>query len=253
MKLLVLTQKVDTNDPILGFFHRWILEFAKHYESVVVICLGSGEYDFPSNVKIYSLGKEGGQSRLKYLFRFYKYIWRERKNYDQVFVHMNSEYVVLGGFLWRFWGKKIMLWNNHAYGNLATWLALKLSHRSFYTSPFSFNALQSRQKGRQMPVGIDPELFRRDEDAKRKENSLLFLGRISPVKNLNLLIEAVKLLDQEGINFVLNIVGDVASKDIGYFEKMKIMATDLENKGKVKFFSSVPNSLVPKIYNENEI
>ena len=27
MKLLVITQKVDKNDAILGFFHRWLIEF----------------------------------------------------------------------------------------------------------------------------------------------------------------------------------------------------------------------------------
>ena len=32
MKLLIITQKVDSADPILGFFHQWVEEFAKHCE-----------------------------------------------------------------------------------------------------------------------------------------------------------------------------------------------------------------------------
>jgi len=58
MKPLILTQKIDINDDVLGFFHNWIKEFAKHCESVVVVCLRKGEYDLPENVKILSLGKE---------------------------------------------------------------------------------------------------------------------------------------------------------------------------------------------------
>ncbi|MEK7538915.1 MAG: hypothetical protein AAB552_03680 [Patescibacteria group bacterium] len=58
MKLLILTQKVDQNDDILGFFHGWIREFAKHAEQVTVIALGVGEYDLPKNVRVFSLGKE---------------------------------------------------------------------------------------------------------------------------------------------------------------------------------------------------
>ena len=58
MKLLILTQKVDKNDPILGFFHRWVEEFARHCEQVTVIALGVGEYDLPQNVRVFSLGKE---------------------------------------------------------------------------------------------------------------------------------------------------------------------------------------------------
>ncbi len=96
MKLLILTQKVDKNDPILGFFHRWIEEFANHCEQVTVICLAKGKSTLPPTVSVLSLGKEAGQSRLKYLWRFYRYLWRERQNYDTVFVHMNQEYVLLG-------------------------------------------------------------------------------------------------------------------------------------------------------------
>jgi len=74
MKLLIVTQKVDKNDDILGFFHGWIAEFAKHCEKITVIALGVGEYDLPRNVEVLSLGKEGGKSRLKYILNFYKYM-----------------------------------------------------------------------------------------------------------------------------------------------------------------------------------
>ena len=47
MKLLIITQKVNKIDPILGFFHGWIIEFAKHFESITVICLEKGEYNLP--------------------------------------------------------------------------------------------------------------------------------------------------------------------------------------------------------------
>src|SRR3989344_6741688 len=57
MRLLIVTQKVDKNDPVLGFFHRWIEKFAKNFERVTVICLGKGEYNLPANVKVLSLGK----------------------------------------------------------------------------------------------------------------------------------------------------------------------------------------------------
>ena len=103
MKLLILTQKVNKDDPILGFFVRWVEEFAVHCESVVVICLEKGNYDLPSNVNVLSLGKEEGKSHFVYLLRFYTYIWSNRKEYDSVFVHMNQEYILLAGLFWRMW------------------------------------------------------------------------------------------------------------------------------------------------------
>ena len=55
MRLLILTQKVDQNDDILGFFHGWIREFSKNFETITVISLGVGEYNLPANVRVLSL------------------------------------------------------------------------------------------------------------------------------------------------------------------------------------------------------
>mgnify|MGYP000064714087 CR=1 FL=1 len=144
MKILVITQKVDTNDPILGFFHRWIEEFSKYYEKVCVICLKKGGHDLPPNVSIYSLGKEEGESRIKYITRFYKYIWNLRKEYDVVFVHMNQIYIVLGGILWRIWNKKIGLWYVHRQKSLSLWLSAYITNVIFTSSKESFGYQNSK-------------------------------------------------------------------------------------------------------------
>ncbi|MCD5381655.1 MAG: hypothetical protein LR008_03730, partial [Candidatus Pacebacteria bacterium] len=106
MKLLIITQVLDTEHPILGFFHRWVEEFAKHCEQVHVICLQEGRHDLPDNVTVHSLGKESHQTggatlkrtegtgkvvprvlsrlitKLTYILRFYKLIWQLRHEYD---------------------------------------------------------------------------------------------------------------------------------------------------------------------------
>ena len=213
MRLLIITQKVDKNDPILGFFHRWIEEFAKHCESLVVICLEEGESRLPQNVKVMSLGKEGGHSRLKYVFRFYKYIWSERKNYDAVFVHMNQEYVILGWKLWKILGKKIWFWRNHAKGNLLTRMSVWVSDRVFCTSPESYTA--RFKKTEIMPVGIDTEFFKPDSSVVRVPGSILFLGRISPVKKVLEFVEQFKNTD-----YVVTIAGPILGADQEYGDKV---------------------------------
>jgi len=260
LNLLIITQKVDLNDDLLGFFHRWIEEFAKNFEKVIVICLQKGEYKLPQNVKVFSLGKEEYIHnlyhshvirRLVSLYRFYKYIFQERKNYNVVFIHMNSEYVILGGLFWKVFNKKIFMWRNHPCGNFLTNIAVFLSDRVFCTSEYSYTA--KFKKNEIMPAGIDTETFKRFENIQRIPNSILYLGRISPIKNVDILIEAANLLDKEGINFILNIVGEPGAKDKEYFEKIKKLAKDLEKKGKIKFLGKVPNYKTPEIYNQNEI
>ena len=113
MKLLILTQKVDTNDDNLSFFHNWIAAFAGQCERVSVICLYEGAHELPAHVRVYSLGKEQRVSRLRYIWNFYRYIIALRHEYDAVLVHMNPEYLILGGALWKFWKKRVGLWYTH--------------------------------------------------------------------------------------------------------------------------------------------
>ena len=129
MKLLIVTQKVDQNDSVLGFFLSWLIEFSKHFEKLTVICLEKGEYNLPDNVKVYSLGKEIESKlqitnyklliRFNRIIKFYRLIWQNRKNYDTVFVHMNPEYIVLAGWLWKMMNKLISLLVRPSRGALA--------------------------------------------------------------------------------------------------------------------------------------
>ena len=241
MKLLILTQKVDKSDPVLGFFHRWLQEFAKRFESIVVICLGKGEYSLPSNVKVLSLGKEENVSKMTYLWRFYKYIWQERKSYEKVFVHMNQEYVILGYKHWLVLRKPIFLWRNHAKGGFWTRLAVVFSKKVFYTSPESYTA--RFKKAVKMPVGIDLNFFKPDPNVTRVHNSTLFLGRISPVKKVLEFVDWVKNTD-----YSATIAGPILAKDQEYGEKVKKSLTE-----KIKYVGPVTQDGALKLYQTHEI
>jgi len=241
MKLLVITQKVDVNDPVLGFFHRWLEEFARHFELVTVICLEKGHFNLPENVKVLSLGKEENKSKAEYLLRFYRYVWSERNNYDTVFVHMNQEYVLLAGDLWRLMGKKIFLWRNHAKGSWLTRLAVQISHKVFYTSPQSFTARFN--KAVQMPVGIDTEFFKPNPTVERIPNSVLFLGRISPVKKVLEFIGWVKKND-----YTVTLAGPILDRDKEYGDKVLKNLSE-----KIKYVGSVGQEEARRLYQTHEM
>lgn len=192
MRLLIVTQAVDQEDSDLGFFVRWIQEFAKHAERVEVICLKKGTYSLPETVRVHSLDKETGASRLKYIVNFYKYIWQLRSEYDAVFVHMNPEYMVLGGIPWKIWGKKITLWYTHKGVDLKLRIAEKLADVIFTASKESFR-LKSR-KVRVMRHGIDTDFFSPDASVIRGDWALS-VGRLMPSKRHDL---AIRRAAQEG-------------------------------------------------------
>ena len=112
MKILLLTQKIDDKDDVLGFMANWLKKMAEHFDFITVICLEAGEYHLPTNVRVLSLGKELKSSRWQYLQRLYRYLWQTRRDYQAVLVHMNPEYIVLAAWFWRIVGKKIYLWYN---------------------------------------------------------------------------------------------------------------------------------------------
>ncbi len=251
MKLLIITQKVDREDSVLGFFHRWIEEFSKHAESVIVICLYKGVYSLPPNVKVLSLGKEELESRIQYVTRFYSYIWKERKNYDSVFVHMNQEYVLLGGFLWRIIGKKIFFWRNHPLGTLLTDIAVLFSRRTFSTSQFSYTT--KFKKNSIMPAGIEVDMFKKDSGVVAKVNSLCFVGRISPIKKVECFLQALLLLHEAGVSFKATIVGGHTKQDEEYYEQILRLSKPLLESSLLTFLPSVRHDALPAIYNEHMI
>ena len=255
MKLLIITQKMDENDPILGFFHRWVEEFAKHCKQVTVICLEKGTYHLPSNVGVLSLGKEEGASRLKYLVRFYRYIWRERKNYDAVFVHMNPIYVVLGGVLWKIWKKKISLWYTHKSVDLKLRIAEKLADVVFTASKESFR-LKSK-KVKIMGHGIDVERFMacRHSIGSRSRIEILHVGRITPIKGLETLIEAARILkEQWKKQFHVTLVGaPVSDGDARYRKKIEILVKKYRLEDYVTFVGSIPNKEIIAYYSNADV
>ena len=244
MRLLILTQKVDQNDDVLGFFHGWIAEFAKHCEQVTVIALGVGEYHLPKNVRVFSLGKERGVSRLSYLFSFYRLIWRERKNYDVVFVHMNPVYVILGGLLWRAWKKNIGLWYTHKHVDMKLRIAEKLSHTIFTASSESFRLMSNKIKV--VGHGINIETFKPTEKRGNEVFRIVTAGRISPVKDYQTLIEAVAIIVQDHISVKVDIVGGPATAaDKDYLEVLRALVHKKNLEQVIRFVGSVPNKELP--------
>ena len=168
MKLLICTQVVDKNDPVLGFFVRWIEEFKKHCEVEVI--------------SLKTLGRGGKVMRALRLVRL-----ESTRKYEAVFVHMNPEYVVAAGWLWRLRGKKIALWYTHKSVDLKLRIAERFADVILTASKESFR-LPSK-KVCVMGHGIDTDFFTPDASVARN-NSVLSVGRLMKSKRHDLAIRS---------------------------------------------------------------
>lgn len=252
MKLLIVTQIVDKEHPILGFFHRWIEEFAVHCEHVHVICLQEGTHSLPSNVTVHSLGKEAGKGRVTYLYRFYKYIWQLRHEYDNVFVHMNQVYVILGAPIWKITGKKIGLW--YAHGAVSG--SLKIATR-FAAIIFTSTAEGMRIKSSKRTIvgqGIDINIFKIVPKVANSSLHIVTVGRISRSKNLETLLRASAILKQSNSVFRFKIVGvPLTAVDMSYSEEMRALTKQLGLQQEVEWVGGVSNYELPEILQQADI
>jgi glycosyltransferase involved in cell wall biosynthesis len=252
MKLLICTQAVDPTDSNLGFFHRWIEEFAVHAEQVIVVCLRKGEYQFPSNVRVLSLGKEDGNSRLARIIKFYSYIIGNRRYYDTVFVHMNAEYAVLGGPFWRRWGKKVGLWYAHRSVTQALRFAMRFIDVVFTVGPESFK-LKS-EKVKVMGHGVDTEIFKPYMREASIETRFITVGRIAGSKHLLEMLEVFDVLHARGESFTFTIAGEPITQDEErYATKLKQEINKRPYHAKVIMRGGLLHDNLPQVLNLHDI
>jgi glycosyltransferase involved in cell wall biosynthesis len=239
-------------DPVLGFFVRWIEELAKRVEQVEVICLKEGKHELPKNVHIHSLGKEQRTRNSGiYATRFLLLTWKLRNEYDAVFVHMNQEYILIAGWLWKLFGKRVYLWRNHYAGSWLTDFAASLCTKVFCTSKHSYTA--KYKKTVFMPVGVDTDKFFLDEHVRRIPHSILFLARMASSKRPEMLIDALALLARSGIEFIADFYGSPLPQDSAYYEGLKGKVRSLGLENRISFYPGPPNYQAPDIFRAHEI
>ncbi|MCR4311234.1 MAG: glycosyltransferase family 4 protein [Candidatus Taylorbacteria bacterium] len=259
MRLLIVTQKVDERDAVLGFMHGWIDAFSKQVESVSVVCLEKGRVHLPEKVSVFSLGKERLKikdlrfkfgERFVYAWRFVRYIIQKRNEYDAVLVHMNSEYIVLGGWFWKLWGKTVTLWYAH---KSVTW-SVRLAH------PFTDIIFTSTKSGFRLPSnkvrvigqGIDTEKFNIQYSKFNIQGEafrIVTVGRISPSKDYETLIDAIeKVCKEVSVSIKVDIIGPTSVvSDEAYLKRLN---ERVEKKGLldvVTFKGPVANSDLPEV------
>ena len=215
MKLLIATQAVDENDPNLGFFIAWIQEFARHVDTVTVLCLREGQHSLPSNVRIMRLPS----SRLGRVLGVWRYSLARRGEYDAVFVHMNPEYLVVAGLFWQLLGKRAVLWYTHKHVDLKLRIAVLFASVVCTASDASFR-LRTR-KLRVMGHGIEqyPERIHKSEDTSLR---VVTVGRISQTKKISEMLDVMEALHTQGVSFTFTIIGaPITQADQAYEQALK--------------------------------
>lgn len=209
MKLLICVQAVDREDPLFGFFEGWIRTAAAQVEHITVLALRVGTYTLPENVVVIPLRPQESRSQLKAFRALLSTCWQKRHEYDAVFVRGDAVYLVLAGWLWRLLGKRIVFWYTHyAVRSILFWLGTPWAQVVTTAVPESNPLRRAKAIGHH----IDTSFFLPATRSSSAHLRILCLGRVSPIKRLPWVVDALRVELQEG-RCSLSIVGKPGDPD----------------------------------------
>lgn len=248
MRLLVVTQVLDRDDPVLGFAHEWMRALSRHVEKLIVAPLSAGRCELPSNVEVRSLGKERGHKTAGVLKEFWRVVGGacRRREVDAILAHMVPRYAVYAAPFALATGVRLFLWYTHKGVDWSLRAAEPLVEKAFTASELSFR-LPSKKKV-VTGHGIDVAHFAPDESRPRTHD-LAVVGRIAPAKDPKTLVEALGLLDREGRRVSVLLAGDTLLESHDAYSKEvfdRVAALGLADR--FQSLGAVPHSRVKDVF-----
>jgi len=257
LRVLMITQKVDLDDDILGFTHTWVNKLAERVERLYVLALAVGRHSLRDNVELFSMGKERGNSRLERLVNFNRVVAGLvlTRRVDLLFIHMCPRYAILAAPYAKLMRVPMVMWYAHGSVNPELRIAHSLVDKVVTSTREGF-----RLKSDKVSIvgqGIDTDRFK-PPDVRKEGNTKLILsvGRISPIKDYETLVKAAGILvnekEREDLEFM--VVGDVGTEaQRKYLDKIKGLVRECQLERHFRFVGSVPHSEVVKYYQNCDV
>jgi len=256
MKLLFITRKIDNLDKQAGFVTDWIFEFAKNVDRLYIVCQELGEIsDLPENIEIYSLGKENNKNKFFQILTFYFYFFKLLFKIDGVFSHMIHHYSILVGPWCRLFNKKLIQW----YVHKSTPVTLKIASwfvNGFVTVNKESFRLDTKKNIYMFGHGINTDKYKKNLSSRAERGipsdktqsfKILTIGRISPVKNIDVMISAIKEIKfnfpEYKNKFFLQIVGGPGlTSQATYMKELEKTVTENNLNSVIDFIGPLPQA-----------
>jgi glycosyltransferase involved in cell wall biosynthesis len=250
MNVLLFNLRTDTSDTALGFTTGWINELARHCDRITVVTMYAGEVRVASNVEVLSLGKEQGFSEPRRLLRFYRLmldIVRKQK-IDVAFAHMAPLFAALFAPIAKAKGIPLLLWYAHRSVPLTLRVAHRLVDECVSPTPESFRLKSSKVSF--VGHGVDTAIFTPPPTTSNSyELTAVTVGRLTRIKNLHEIVEAVAHVRGRGFDLRLNIIGGPLTRnDIGYAHELRTLTERLGLSDAVTFNGPIPFAAIAEHY-----
>jgi glycosyltransferase involved in cell wall biosynthesis len=243
-RLLFITQRLDENDRDLAFAIQWVDAFRAAGYEVQVICLKKGTFD--DHFPVFSLGKEKGWPKWRWIIEFYRLIFTLR--YDRVFVHMNSEWSALGGWYWWLTRRPFYLWYTHYTMTWHLRVTGLLVTKMFCATSQSLPQYNNSPKKVVVGHGIDVPFWTAGTIPDREERdpyALVTVHRLSRSKRLELVLRA---LSQLPAAYHLTVYGRIVPGEEQYASEMQQLIVELGLQQRARILEPVSMTELRSIY-----
>ena len=227
--LLIINYAMDEKSQVFSHQVDLVNKLADKYENVSVLTGSIGSCKVPSNVEVISYNWIQGKrlsSSLRFVFKFLQVL--SKKKISCLFSHMTSVQSALISPITRVFRIKHYLWYAHTSNNIYLLISRVFTNGIITSTPGSCPI-----KGRKVfAIGqsVDSNVFNRKSKLETPITKLIHIGRFDPSKNIEEIVNGVKLLRFDFPALNLNIVGSPSSdKFQEYMELVKTkFVTDVQ-------------------------
>ncbi len=254
MTLLLFNLTTDFDHQSHAFTTTWINALATQWTKVIVITNRLGRLGVAANVRVYSVGGERAIPRPIRVLTFYRLLRRVLNNesIDACFSHMMPLFAVLAWPLLKHRHIPLVLWYAHRARPLLLRLAHRLADRVVTSAPNAFTLPSTKLTI--IGQGVETERFTiRPRDSVADQFTVVSVGRISPIKNLESLIETVALLRRQipQRRVTVRIIGRAGSLSQRAYEQRLHALVEKRGLGDcVHFDGMIPYEQVPAVYTD---
>jgi glycosyltransferase involved in cell wall biosynthesis len=250
MRLLFVTQKLDADDPVLGFVGDWVRALGERFDEMTVIANEVREVPGDLGVPVISLGAERGAERLVRGLRYLRTVAKLTRggSVDVLIAHMCPVYLNLAWPLLRRRGVRPVLWFAHPSVTPALRMANQLADTILTSLPGAYPL--PGPKVRVIGQAVDLEDFPFSPRRRDGVLRLVAVGRTSPAKGFPVIVRAVAAARESGIDVRLRIIGpSTTTEEIRHRTELESLVREyLSEAGALE--SGIPHSQIPATLGE---
>ena len=251
-RLVFITQVVDRTDPNLGATHAKIRALARRVDEVVVLCDRGSAGGLPANCRVRTFG---APTRLRRAARYLSALVSELRVRPLAVVgHMVPLYTIVAAPFVRSRRVPLVLWYTHWKSHFALRFAMLVCTDLASLDLRSFPLQSSKLHGIGHGIDLDEFPCQPPNPSAGRSFRVMSLGRYSPPKKLDEMIEGVRIARGRGLDVRIDLYGTASpGLEASYKRRLEELVAAPEYREFASVGGPIPRPELPPVYAEADV